>query len=119
MRTDSNVYILHIVKDVVVIFSEAFSSCDSFIHPFVSSSIHGWHHRGKKTLAEINNPTPSAHVLLSRKGMSSPMGGTPKILISISAAISQVTSSANIKIFSGQGPNEYMWNVIYREVLEM
>jgi hypothetical protein len=33
--------------------------------------------------------------------------------------ISQVTSSANIKIFSGQGPDEYMWNVVYRELLEM
>jgi hypothetical protein len=32
---------------------------------------------------------------------------------------SRVTSSANIKIFSGQGPDEYMRNVIYREVLEM
>ncbi len=28
-------------------------------------------------------------------------------------AISQVTSSANIKIFSSQGPDEYMRNVIY------
>ncbi|CAM6014407.1 unnamed protein product [Sphagnum balticum] len=27
--------------------------------------------------------------------------------------------SANIKIFSGQGPNEYMRNVVYGEVLEM
>jgi hypothetical protein len=34
-------------------------------------------------------------------------------------AISQVTSSANIKIFSGQGPDGYMWNVVYKEVLEM
>jgi hypothetical protein len=34
-------------------------------------------------------------------------------------AISRVTSTTNIKIFSGQGPNEYMWNVVYREVLEM
>jgi hypothetical protein len=34
-------------------------------------------------------------------------------------AISWVTSSANIKIFSGQGPNEYMRNVVYREFLEM
>ncbi len=34
-------------------------------------------------------------------------------------AISGVTSSANIKIFSGQGPNGYMQNVVYREVLEM
>jgi hypothetical protein len=34
-------------------------------------------------------------------------------------AISWVTSSANIKIFSGQVPDEYMWSVVYREVLEM
>jgi hypothetical protein len=34
-------------------------------------------------------------------------------------AISWVTSSANIKIFSSQGPHGYMWNVAYREVLEM
>ncbi len=34
-------------------------------------------------------------------------------------AISWVTSSANIKIFSGQGPDGYMRNVVYKEVLEM
>jgi hypothetical protein len=34
-------------------------------------------------------------------------------------AISRVTSSANIKIFSGQDPDEYMRNVVYREVLEI
>jgi hypothetical protein len=34
-------------------------------------------------------------------------------------AISQVTSSANIKVFSGQGPDGYMRNVVYKEVLEM
>ncbi len=34
-------------------------------------------------------------------------------------AISWVTSSANIKIFNGQGPNGYMQNVVYKEVLEM
>ncbi len=34
------------------------------------SSIHGWHHTGKKTLAEINNPPPN--VSLSRKGMPGP-----------------------------------------------
>jgi ATP-dependent DNA helicase PIF1 len=34
-------------------------------------------------------------------------------------AISRVTSSANIKIFNGQGPNGYMRNVVYKEVLEM
>jgi hypothetical protein len=33
--------------------------------------------------------------------------------------ISWVTSSANIKIFSDQGPNGYMRNVVYKEVLEM
>ncbi len=34
-------------------------------------------------------------------------------------AISQVISSANIKIFNGQSPDGYMWNVVYRKVLEM
>jgi ATP-dependent DNA helicase PIF1 len=34
-------------------------------------------------------------------------------------AISWVTSSANIKIFNGQGLDEYMQNVVYKEVLEM
>jgi ATP-dependent DNA helicase PIF1 len=34
-------------------------------------------------------------------------------------AISRVTSNANIKIFNGQGFDGYMWNVVYREVLEM
>jgi hypothetical protein len=29
------------------------------------------------------------------------------------------TSSANIKIFNGQGPDGYMRNVVYKEVLEM
>jgi hypothetical protein len=33
--------------------------------------------------------------------------------------ISQVTSSANIKIFNSQGPDGYMRNAVYREVLEM
>jgi ATP-dependent DNA helicase PIF1 len=34
-------------------------------------------------------------------------------------AISRVTSSANIKIFSGQGLDRYMRNAIYKEVLEL
>jgi ATP-dependent DNA helicase PIF1 len=34
-------------------------------------------------------------------------------------AISQVTSSANIKIFNSQGPNRCMRNVVYKEVLKM
>jgi hypothetical protein len=59
---------LHIVKDVV-------DKMKLSIHPFVPSSIHGWHHTRKKTLPEINNtPPPSAHVLLFRKGMPSPKG---------------------------------------------
>jgi hypothetical protein len=33
--------------------------------------------------------------------------------------ISRVTSNANIKIFNGQGPDGYMRNVVYKEVLEM
>ncbi len=34
-------------------------------------------------------------------------------------AISRVTTSANIKIFNGEGPNGYMRNVVYKQVLEM
>jgi hypothetical protein len=34
-------------------------------------------------------------------------------------AISRVTSNVNIKIFNGQGLDEYIRNVVYREVLEM
>ncbi len=34
-------------------------------------------------------------------------------------AISWVISSANIKIFNGQGPDRYMRNVVYKEVLEL
>jgi hypothetical protein len=37
----------------------------------------------------------------------------------VSCMLLSHTSSANIKIFSGQGPDEYMRNVVYREVLEM
>jgi hypothetical protein len=65
--------LLHIVKDVVIILHESF-----FIHPSVPSSIHGWHHTGKKTLTEINKPPLCAHVLLSRKGMPGPRGGHPQ-----------------------------------------
>jgi len=42
------------------------------------SSIHGWHHARKKTLAEINNP-PIVHVSLSKKGMPSPRGSNINI----------------------------------------
>jgi hypothetical protein len=43
---------LHIIKDFVKLFSLR----DPSIHPSISSSIHGWHHTGKKSLTEINNP---------------------------------------------------------------
>jgi len=33
--------------------------------------------------------------------------------------ISRVTSNANIKIFNSHGPDRYMRNVVYKEVLEM
>jgi hypothetical protein len=33
--------------------------------------------------------------------------------------LSSFNNSANIKIFNSQGPNGYMWNVVYKEVLEM
>jgi hypothetical protein len=49
------------------------------IHPWMASYMEENH--GIKN----NKPPPSAHVLLSRKGMPVPRGGTPKILISISA----------------------------------
>jgi ATP-dependent DNA helicase PIF1 len=34
-------------------------------------------------------------------------------------AISRVTSSANIKIFNSQGPDRYMRNVVYKDVLDL
>jgi len=34
-------------------------------------------------------------------------------------AISRVTSSANIKILSAQGPDGYVRHVVHKEVLEM
>jgi hypothetical protein len=123
----------------MVVFREAF-----FIHPFVSSSNHGWHHTGKKTLIEINNPPPLRMCGCLGKACPALGGGTPKILIyqyrcqfpvrvafgvylsspvfyygQLYVAISQVTCSANIKIFSGQGLDEYMRNVVYRKVLIM
>ncbi len=55
-----------------ITYSKGRCGCEAFsIHPSVLSSIHGWHHTGKKTLAEMYKP-PSAHVLLSSKGMPSP-----------------------------------------------
>jgi tRNA U34 5-methylaminomethyl-2-thiouridine-forming methyltransferase MnmC len=71
-----NRHVWKMMKDVVVVFREAFSS-DPSIHPSVLSSIHGWHHTRKKTLAEINKPPPFAHASMSRKGMPGPRGGAP------------------------------------------
>ncbi len=61
-------------------------------------------------------------MLLSKKGMPGPdfdINISNKPNISAVCYYLTVTSSANIKIFSGQGPNEYMQNVVYREVLEV
>jgi hypothetical protein len=86
--------------------------------PSIPSSIHGWHHHtGQKSLAEINcAPTPPLR-------MCRCLGKACPALVfyrgQVYVAISQVTSAANIKIFSGQGPHGYMRNVVYREVLEM
>jgi hypothetical protein len=95
----------------------------------------------------VSSPPLFAHVSLSRKGMPGPGvegARTPKILISIqgqtlnnvgSSPVIFVISSLlpwsticcyltghkqciNIKIFSGQGADEYMQNVAYRKVLE-
>jgi hypothetical protein len=71
-------------------------------HPSVSSSIHGWHHSGKKTLAEINN---SAHVSLFKKGMHGPGGGHPQDFdISISSSISCSSGIWGIFVVSGLLP---------------
>jgi hypothetical protein len=64
--------LLHIVKDVVVIFHEVFSH-DRSIHPWMAS--HKEKNHGK------NEPPPpplSTHVLLSRKGMLGPRGAPPR-----------------------------------------
>ncbi len=90
-----------------------------FFHPSVPSSIHGWHHTGKKTLAEINNPLP----LLCTCVAVQERHARPQSLVfyhgQLYVAISWVTSSPNIKIFSSQGPDGYMRNVACREVLKM
>ncbi len=56
-----------------IVFREAFS-----IHPFVSSSIHGWHHTGKKTLTEINNPPPLCMCRCLGKACPAPRGAPPR-----------------------------------------
>jgi hypothetical protein len=90
---------------------EAFS-----IHPSVPSSIHGWHHTGKKTLAEINNLL-STHVSLFRKSMPGPgLWSLPW-----SAVCCYLTGHKQCKHqdFQQPGSHEYMRNVVCREVLEM
>ncbi len=41
-----------------ITYSKGRRGREAFFHPSVPSSIHGWHHTGKKTLAEINTPPP-------------------------------------------------------------
>jgi len=55
-----------------------FSSRDLSIHPFVPSSIHGWHHTGNKTLAEINNPPPLHMCRYLGKACPAPGGAPPR-----------------------------------------
>jgi hypothetical protein len=64
---------LHILKDVVVVFREAFFIM-WLVHPSILLIIHPWmaSYR-KKILTEINNSL-RAHVSLSRKGMPGPRG---------------------------------------------
>jgi hypothetical protein len=95
---------LHIVKDVVVVLREAFHPC---IHPSCHPSMDGIIQGRKPWQKNITSSLRMCRCL--GKPCLAPGGGggpTPKILISISATnptyICWVTSSANIKNFSGQ-----------------
>ncbi len=96
----------------MIIFYESFSH-DPSIHPFVPSSIHEWHHTGKKTLAKINKPpSPLPMCCYLEKACQAQGGGDPQDFdINI--------SNKPNKIFSSQGPHEYMQNVVYKEVFEI
>jgi hypothetical protein len=104
----SMLLILHIVKDVVVLK--------------LFPSIHGWHHTGKKTLADINNP-PSAHVSLSREGMPGP--GLQSFTMVSCMLLSHGSQAVQKSRFSAaRVPMDtcemwYIEHVVYREVLEM
>jgi hypothetical protein len=134
------IIIITVIKQCIITYSKGccgrFSWSFPSIHPSVLSSIHGWHHTGKKTLAEINNLPPPLHMwCYVGKACPAPGGAPQDFDINISnkpniylpifshgrlyVAISRVTSNANIKIFNGQDPNAYMRNVVYREVLKM
>jgi hypothetical protein len=49
--------IFHLVV-VHITYRKGPRGSEALFHPSVPSSIHGWHHTGKKTLAEINNHPP-------------------------------------------------------------
>ncbi len=94
----TQVLLLHIVKDVVVLFREAFS-----IHPSVPSSIHGWHHTGKKTLTEINYPL--LHMCRFLEKACPAQGGHPQDFhISTSSSISCSSGIWGIFVISGLLP---------------
>ncbi len=86
----------------MVVFREAF-------HPSVPSSIHGWHHTGKKTLAAPPLPPSLCTCVTVQERHAWPPGegggGIPKILISIQGqTLNNVGSSPVIFVISSLLP---------------
>jgi hypothetical protein len=95
-------HLLHIVKDVVVVFRETFS-----IHPSIRPVIHPWmaSYREKNPNRNKLPPPPPLHMCRCLgKACPAPGGGTPKILISISSSISCSSGIWGIFAISGLLP---------------
>jgi hypothetical protein len=72
-------YALHIVKDVVVVFCEAFFITWP-VHPSIHLILHPWMALySEKTLAEINNPPPPTFCacVTVEERHARPQGGAP------------------------------------------